>query len=130
MSSEPKIKRISPMFATDDMEQTIAFYRTVLRFTPTLQSPNYCVIERDGQTLHFQNAASEAVMDAMRKHGECYIEVSNIEALWEHVKTFKEKYTIRDLFARDYGMTEFHIIDPHGILVFVGQPTSELGNSG
>jgi predicted enzyme related to lactoylglutathione lyase len=114
------------MFASDNMEQTIAFYRTVLGFTPTLVASNYCVLERDGQTLHFQRSAGPEVMDAMRKHGECYIEVSNIKALWEHVKDFKNQYKIRDLFQQDYGMTEFHIIDPHGILVFVGQPTADI----
>lgn len=126
MSTPPKVKRISPMFASDNMEQTIAFYRDVLGFTPTLQVPNYCVIERDGQTLHFQRSAGPEVMEAMRKHGECYIEVSNIKELWQHVQTFKDRYRIRDLFEQDYGMTEFHIIDPDGILVFVGQPTAEI----
>jgi hypothetical protein len=30
---------------------------------------------------------------------------------------------MRDLFDRDYGMTEFHISDSNGCLVFVGEPT-------
>ena len=50
--------------------------------------------------------------------------VSGIHALWEHVKTFKDRYKIRDLFDREYGMTEFHIGDPNECLVFVGEPTS------
>ncbi len=117
-------KRISPMLATDNMEKTILFYQSVLGFTPTMKSPNYSIIERDGQTIHFQKAASEEVMKSMREHTEIYIEVSGIHALWEHVKTFKNQYRIRDLFDREYGMTEFHIADPNGCLVFVGEPTS------
>jgi len=39
------------------------------------------------------------------------------------VKTFKDRYHMRDLFERDYGMTELHIEDPNGCLVFVGEPT-------
>jgi hypothetical protein len=62
-------------------------------------------------------------MTAMREHGEFYLEVSGIDALWEHVKAFKDRYRIRDLFEREYGMTEFHIADPNGCLVFVGEPT-------
>jgi hypothetical protein len=65
-----------------------------------------------------QKAASEDVMKSMRKHTEIYIEVSGIDALWEHVKAFKNRYKIRDLFDRDYGMTEFHIADPNGCLIF------------
>ena len=122
MTSKTTAKRISPMLATDNMEATILFYQNVLGFTPTMKSPAYAIIERDGQTIHFQKAASEEVMKSMREHTEIYIEVTGIHALWEHVKTFKGQYRIRDLFDREYGMTEFHIADPNGCLVFVGEP--------
>lgn len=118
-------KRISPMLASDDLSQTKHFYEKVLGFKPVLDAPAYLVLERDGQTIHFQSAASEEVMRAMRKHGEFYLEVSGIHGLWEHVKTFRGEYKIRDLFEREYGMTEFHITDPNGVLVFVGEPTSK-----
>jgi hypothetical protein len=64
-------------------------------------------------------------MHARRNHTEIYIEVSNIHSIWDHVKTFKDQYRIRDLFDREYGMTEFHIADPHGCLIFVGEPTAK-----
>ena len=118
-------KRISPMLAVADMEETIAFYLRVLGFTPSMQSPEYSIVERDGQTIHFQKAASEEVMKCVRGHTEIYIEVSGIHSLWEHVQTLKNRYRIRDLFEREYGMTEFHIEDPNGCLVFVGEPTSK-----
>jgi catechol 2,3-dioxygenase-like lactoylglutathione lyase family enzyme len=124
MSGGPVLKRISPMLATDNMDETLSFYETVLGFTPTLRTPDYSIIERDGQTIHFQKAASEEVMKSTREHTEIYIEVAGIHDLWEHVKAFKNRYRIRDLFERDYGMTEFHIADPHGCLVFVGERTA------
>ncbi|MGA6981725.1 MAG: VOC family protein [Candidatus Sulfotelmatobacter sp.] len=116
-------KRISPMLAVADMEETLGFYRDVLGFAPTLQSEEYSIVERHGQTIHFMKAASEEVMRSVRGHAEIYLEVSGIEDLWEHVKQFKERYRIRDLFNRDYGMAEFHILDPNGCLVFVGEAT-------
>jgi hypothetical protein len=64
-------------------------------------------------------------MKCVREHTEIYIEVSGIRALWEHVETFKNRYRVRDLFDREYGMTEFHIGDPNGCLVFVGEPISK-----
>ncbi len=118
-------KRISPMLAVADLNETIAFYRDVLGFRPTLESPEYSIVERDGQTIHFMKAASEEVMRCVRGHTEIYIEVSGIHTLWEHVKKFKERYRIRDLFDREYGMTEFHISDPNDCLVFVGEQTSK-----
>jgi catechol 2,3-dioxygenase-like lactoylglutathione lyase family enzyme len=118
-------KRISPMLAVADMDETLAFYQRVLGFLPTLKSPDYSVVERDGQTIHFQRAASEEVMRCVRGHAEIYIEVSAIGSLWEHVITLKDRHRIRDLFEREYGMTEFHIEDPNGCLVLVGEPTAK-----
>lgn len=117
-------KRISPMLAVADLDETISFYRDVLGFKPTLESPEYSIVERDGQAIHFMKAASEEVLRCVRGHTEIYIEVSGIDSLWQHVKTFKERYRIRDLFDREYGMTEFHISDPNECLVFVGEQTS------
>jgi catechol 2,3-dioxygenase-like lactoylglutathione lyase family enzyme len=119
-------KKISPMLAVANMEQTLAFYQEVLGFTAMMKSPEYSIVERDGQTIHFMKAASEHVLECVRGHTEIYIEVSGIRSLWEHVKTFKERYRIRDLFDREYGMTEFHVEDPNGCLVFVGEPTRGL----
>jgi predicted enzyme related to lactoylglutathione lyase len=116
-------RKISPMLAAANMEETLAFYHDVLGFTPMMKSAEYAIVERDGQTIHFMKAASEEVMKCVRGHTEIYIEVSNIASLWKHVKAFKDRHHIRDLFDRDYGMTEFHIDDPNGCLVFVGEPT-------
>ncbi|MGB8583568.1 MAG: VOC family protein [Candidatus Sulfotelmatobacter sp.] len=116
-------KKISPMLAVAKMEETLTFYHEVLGFNAVMKSSEYSIVERDGQTIHFMRAASEEVMRCVRGHTEIYIEVSSIASLWEHVKNFKDRYKIRDLFEREYGMTEFHINDPNGCLVFVGEPT-------
>jgi len=118
--------RISPMLATDNMDASLSFFQSVLGFTTTLRSPDYSIVGRDGQTVHLMRAADESVMKSMREHTEIYIEVAGILELWEHVKAFKDRYRIRDLFDRDYGMTEFHIADPHSCLIFVGEPTKNL----
>jgi catechol 2,3-dioxygenase-like lactoylglutathione lyase family enzyme len=118
-------KRISPMLATANMVETLAFFKDVLGFTVTMHSPNYSIVERDHQSIHLQNAANEEIMKLVREHTEIYIEVSGIRALWQHVQTFKDHYRIRDIFDREYGMTEFHIIDPNSCLVFVGEPSPQ-----
>jgi predicted enzyme related to lactoylglutathione lyase len=118
--------KVSPMLAAADMRQTLTFYQELLGFTVRMNSSEYSIVERDGQIIHFMKAASEHVMDCVRGHTEIYIEVSGIRPLWEHVKAFKDRYKIRDLFERDYGMTEFHIEDPNGCLVFVGESTKAL----
>jgi predicted enzyme related to lactoylglutathione lyase len=111
------------MLAVEGMDETIGFYQSVLGFKAVKTSPEYSIVERDGQSIHFQKAASEEVMKCVYGHTEIYIEVSGIDSLWQHVKDFKNRYRVRDLFVREYGMTEFHIEDPNGCLVFVGEPT-------
>lgn len=123
-----KVKMVSPILAVADMEETVGFYRDVLGFASIIASPGYVIVERDGQSIHFQKAESEKVMAIVRGHAEIYVEVSGIAALWEHVKAFKGHHKIRDLFDQPYGMTEFHIEDPNGCLVFVGERT-EAGDS-
>ena len=124
-----EIKRISPMLAVADMEKTLAFYQDMLGFVPTMKSAEYAIVARDGQIIHFMKAASEEVMKRLRGHVEIYIEVRGIRGMWGHVKSFKIRYKIRDLFERDYGMTEFHIEDPNGYLIFVGEPTAEASKA-
>jgi predicted enzyme related to lactoylglutathione lyase len=119
------VKRISPMLAVADMDETLHFYTSLLGFSVTMKSPEYSIAERDGATIHFMAAADESVMQAVRGHTEIYIEVDDIQTLWEHVDTHRESFKIRDLFDQPYGMTEFHIGDPNDCLVFVGQPTKQ-----
>jgi hypothetical protein len=107
------------------MHETVRLYEDALGFKVVMTSPEYSIVERDGQSIHFQKAASHEVMKCVRGHTEIYIEVSGIDLLWEHVRNFKNRYRVRDLFVREYGMTEFRIEDPNGCLVFVGQPTSK-----
>jgi catechol 2,3-dioxygenase-like lactoylglutathione lyase family enzyme len=126
MSPSPSILRISPMLATANMDETLAFYQEVLGFSTVRQSQGYSIIQRDGLTIHFQRAADEQVLRSMKEHTEFYVEVRGIRALWEHVKVFKDRYKIRELFDRDYGMTEFHIVDPNGVLIFVGEVTAQM----
>ena len=125
MTNTSVVKRISPMLAVANMEETVSFYERVLGFTVAKKAADYAIVERDGQTIHFMKAASEEVLNCVRGHTEIYLEVCDIRSLWEHVRTFEAYYRIRSLFEREYGMTEFHIEDPNQCLVFVGEPSAK-----
>ena len=122
MNTSPMIDRISPMLAVEDMQETISFYTDVLGFTEQMTSPDYSIIVRGGSTIHLMKAASDEVMDCVRGHTQIYIEVSDVDGLWRSVEPHKERFKVRDLFDQTYGMREFHIEDPNGCLVFIGQP--------
>jgi hypothetical protein len=86
-----------------------------------LRSDDYSIVIRNGVSLHLTRAHDQSVLDRSRGHISIYLEVENIESLWAHVSQFKNRYKIRDLFDRDYGMREFHIVDSDDCLIFVGQ---------
>jgi predicted enzyme related to lactoylglutathione lyase len=109
------------MLAVADMDVTLQFYIRVLGFDVMMKSAGYSIVARDNATIHFMKAADESVMNAVRGHTEIYIEVVDIAVIWEQAKGFKKDYQIREPFDREYGMREFHIHDPNGCLVFVGQ---------
>lgn len=124
MPDSPVARRISPMLAAADRVKHSPSIRKFWDSPPILKSPEYAVMERDGQTIHFQKAASEEVLKCVRGPAEIYIEVTGIRPFWEHERTFKNQCRIRDLFDREYGMTEFRISDSNECLVFVGEPIS------
>lgn len=115
-------KTLSPILPIADMDRSIQFYLEVLGFHTVLQSASYSIVVRDGASLHLTLAEDESVLKATEGHMSIYLEVRDIESLWSHVSGFKSRYKIRDIFDREYGMREFHILDPDGCLIFVGQP--------
>lgn len=119
--SQSKALTLSPIIPVADMPRSIRFYVEVLGFDVTRKSESYSILTRGGASLHLTLADDQSVLDATRRHFSIYLEVEGIEELWAHVSQFKDRYKIRDLFDREYGMREFHIIDPDGCLVFVGE---------
>lgn len=109
------------MIPVADMQRSLTFYVEVFGFEITLQSAEYSIVSRGGATLHLTRAEDQSVLDAARGHMSVYLEVEDIAALWAHVSGFRDRFKIRDLFDRDYGMREFHVIDPDGCLLFVGE---------
>lgn len=124
MDSESRIRQISPMLAVADMEVTLAFYAEVLGFNVVLREPDYSIVEKDGTTIHFTKAADDPVMQAVRGHASIYIEVDDIQPLWQRVQPYRDRYKITEPSVRSYGMTEFHVNDPNDCLIFVGQETT------
>jgi catechol 2,3-dioxygenase-like lactoylglutathione lyase family enzyme len=121
MTPPYQARTLSPIIPVADMQRSIGFYQEVLAFEVGLHFEEYSILTRGGASLHLTRAADQSVLDATRGHTSIYLEVEAIETLWPHVSQFKDRYKIRDLFDREYGMREFHIIDPDDCLIFVGQ---------
>jgi catechol 2,3-dioxygenase-like lactoylglutathione lyase family enzyme len=116
-----RAKTLSPIIPVAEMQRSISFYTEVLGFDVVSQSGDYSILTRDDASVHLTRADDPSVLDATRGHTSFYLEVDAIESLWSHVALFRARYKVRDLFDRDYGMREFHIIDPDDCLIFVGE---------
>jgi catechol 2,3-dioxygenase-like lactoylglutathione lyase family enzyme len=117
----------APILSATDIVETIAFYEGVLGFQTVRNESGYAILGRDSALIHFRYPA-QPLPEGAKEIREIYIQVTGIDSLWERARPFKDRYKMRDLFEQPYGMTEFHVIDPNGILIFVGEPTANIAD--
>ena len=115
-----EVKRISPMIAVKSIQASIEFYSSQLGFSATTQDDSYAVISRDGATIHLMKATDQSVLDAVRGHTDIYIEVSDADSIWNSLSKPDITTKLKEPFDQPYGMREFHLEDPDGVLLFVG----------
>ena len=121
--SNARIVSVAPMLNVADIIAEVTFFRDVLGFTDLMGEGGYSVMHRDGTEIHIAENHDEEVLSHVKGRMQIYVQTDDIDALWEHAQPFSETYRMRALFEREYGMTEFHMQTPGGILVFVAEGT-------
>jgi len=116
-----RIKQIAPVLAVEDMETTLRFYEEVLLFQRTSEGHDYANVEKDGFEIHLVGESTKEAERAIRGQAIVYIEIEGIDELWEHVSKFDGRFAVEGLIDRGYGMREFHLEDPNGYMVYVGE---------
>ncbi len=132
-----ELKKLTPNFAVQDIEKTVAFYRDVLGFTLEMAVPEdksgdeqelterkkyiYAMMSRDGVGVMFQRTDSIGE-DVPPLKGvpigasvSFYIEVEDIDALYHEIKP--KARVVKELEAAWYGMQEFYIKDCNGYIL-------------
>ncbi|MGZ3758218.1 MAG: hypothetical protein ACXVAY_23235 [Mucilaginibacter sp.] len=110
-----KAIHISPMIPSYKVAETANFFRDWFSFS-TRMDGDYVILNKDDTTIHILNAGTDI------GEMEFYLEVDDIDGLWETIKDKLEDIKVRPPFNREYGMREFHVIIPHTkTLLFVGQ---------
>ena len=101
-----------------NIKETTAFFVDLLGFSIYMggDGQQYTIIRKDDLTIHILNAGTDI------GEMEFYLEVDDIDGLWESMKSKLSDIKVREPFDREYGMREMHIIVPQTkTLLFVGQ---------
>lgn len=111
-----KALHLSPMIPSFNIAATANFFKELFGFSTARDEGNYVILYKDHLTIHILNAGTDI------GEMEFYLEVDQLDTLWESMKERLEGVKTRAPFDREYGMREFHIIIPHTrTLLFVGQ---------
>lgn len=95
----------------------------MLDFKVGRDDKTYFILYKDNLTVHIQRAGSDI--------GEMsfYLNVHDIEKVWDNMKDKLNGMKVREPFDREYGMREVHVIIPETkTLMFIGQEISNTKN--
>ena len=113
-----------PVFLSQDLQRSVDFYQrlgfiandSINRFT------DYAILKRNYIEIHF---AVEAMLEPSQSNLACYWRVEQVDALFQEFKQLELPKTgiprMSSLEDKPWGMREFHIIDPDGNLIKIGQ---------
>ncbi|CAN5270484.1 hypothetical protein BH09BAC6_BH09BAC6_06090 [soil metagenome] len=111
-----KAMYLSPMVPSDDVRETMRFFVELFDFKVARDDGSYVIVHKDNHLIHILNAGADI------GEMEFYMEVDDIDGLWESIKDKLPGIKMKPPFDREYGMREMHIIVPHTkTLMFVGQ---------
>ena len=113
-----KARHLSPMIPSFDIGATVSFFIELLGFEILRDDRTYVILQKDNLTIHILRAGADI------GEMECYLEVDDIGAIWEHVKDKLSGIQFKAPFDQAYGMREIHLIIPKTkTLLFIGQPS-------
>jgi N-acetyltransferase len=116
------LRALAPLLQTNDIEQTIAFYTSVLGFKIHQRTPGWCALQKDNAFLMFATGEQPPNMT-----GSLYVNTNDIGAIWENLKNHEAIiYSITDM---PYGTREFAIKDNNGYTIRFGmnlQPATDF----
>ena len=121
-----QLQALSPILWTKNLQETIAFYESVLGFTSRSNFPNFAAVCRDNAEIMFVvptgEPGDEDFFPRPLLTGSIYIFTQDVDELWELVK---DKATIKSVLCdREYLMRDFSITDNNGYEIVFGEDIS------
>lgn len=122
MERKPHLLKGIPVLASLNTKKTVEFYKTKLGFNKIgYLDDNYAVIARDNFVVHFWKCDDKIHPE----NTSCYVDVEDIDILYEELKTFGVIHPNGTLKNHPYGMREFAILDLDGNMIKFGQEIDE-----
>ena len=111
-----KVKYLSPMIPSYDIKETAGFFKDLLGFSPIMETNDYAIYIKDHLSIHILRAGEDI------GQMEFYLEIEDIQDLWESIKDKVRGLKVKEPFNQEYGMREIHIEIPQTkTLLFIGQ---------
>ena len=109
---------LSPMIPSYNVGETKDFFVDIFDFKVVMDG-DYAIVQKDHHLIHILRAGKDI------GEMEFYLEVDDIDALWNSIRNRLVDIKVKPPFDRDYGMREFHVPVPQTkTLMFVGQALS------
>lgn len=107
--------KIAPRFSVNDLDLALSFY-SKLGFSARYNDGTFVILSRDGVDLHMHNFP-----DDPPSHSVWWIEVANIENLYQKCTQHIAPNVCHKLEAQPWGFKEFHIMDPFRNLILFAE---------
>ncbi|BFO68652.1 VOC family protein [Chryseobacterium sp. S0630] len=120
---------LRPIFWTENLDETIAFYMNVLGFTLMGRNDDWqwASLRKDEVYIMLSQPNEHESNASIGFSGSFYFNVNQVDDLWEDLKTkAKVCYEIETF---EWGMREFAIYDNNGYILQFGEPVDNIGNT-
>ena len=108
---------VIPLLASLDLDETCAFYGK-LGFRTARVAPDYVIARRDALEIHFWDCDERHIAE----NTSCYLRMADAAALYaEYAALDLAPGRMDEIADMPWGMREFHVWDPHGNLLKIGQ---------
>ena len=114
-----KISSVVPMIWTNQVQETVKFYRDRLGFQCANPTEGWCCLEHDGVEFMVAAPNEHEPFAGPEFTGTFYFRVNGVDELWAKVKDDAE--VVYPIESFDYGMREFCIRDNNGYRLQFGE---------
>lgn len=124
----PRLAQITPLVTVSDIKRSVKFYIETLGFVVGFQAENYAYLHRDSVAIRLLTAAEGVDLHVPNRHQSCYIDVENVDGLYETLRPKLDKLPkgrVKKPFQQFYGQREFHVIDEDALLIMFGEPVKQ-----